>query len=136
MVKYLYLDPEKCTGCRTCEGICSITNAKVLNKVKSRIHVYRTDVLLLKQLYCNQCLERPCLAACPEGAFVIKNEQVRIDRSVCTGCGECLKVCDRIFITLDAISEGGSPPGKAIICNQCGACISNCPENALEVRER
>jgi len=143
MVKYLYLDPEKCTGCRSCEGMCSITNTKVLNKAKSRIHVYRTSVLSLKQFYCNQCQEHPCLDACPEDAFVIKKEQVRINANSCTGCGECLRVCDKIFIlpeSSELSSEGSSEvsliPGKAIICNQCGACIPFCPENALEMRER
>ena len=128
MTKYLYVHGEKCSGCRICEAECSMTNERVLNRGKSRIRVYRRDVLQLSPMVCDQCDERPCVAACPEKAIFITHGQVRVRRSACTGCGECVEVCDKLFLSPDK--------GYALMCNQCGACVSACPEDALEIRER
>ena len=125
---YLLVHPERCTGCRICEGICSMTQEGVLNKAKSRIRIYRTDVLELSAKVCDQCEERPCVAACPNGAIFVKNGQVRIRRSACTGSGNCVLVCDKLFLSPDH--------GHAMMCNQCGDCVKACPENALELGER
>ncbi len=128
MSRYLYLDPELCTGCRCCESACSVTNEKVINRAKSRIHVYRSDVLSLVQLYCDQCTEHPCLSACPEKAIIVDNGQVRVDDALCTGCGKCTLVCSKLFLSPDKT--------KILMCNQCGSCIVQCPENALKMRKR
>jgi Fe-S-cluster-containing hydrogenase component 2 len=122
---YLVIHAERCTGCRICEGVCSMTQAGVLNRAKSRIRVRRTDVLELSQKVCDQCEERPCMTACPAGAIVVKDRQVRLRRSTCDGCVE---VCDKLFLAPDA--------SHAMMCNQCGACVAACPENALELGTR
>ena len=126
--KFLLVRAERCTGCRICEGTCSMAQEGVLNRAKSRIRIYRTDVLELSQKVCDQCVERPCLAACPTGAIFVKDIQVRIRRSACDGCGRCVEVCDKLFLSPD--------DRRAMMCNQCGACVKTCPENALELGER
>lgn len=130
----LIIHGEHCTGCRICEGVCSMTQEGILNRGKSRIRIHRTDVLTLVQKFCTQCKERPCVAACPRNAIYEKNGQVRIRKSDCDGCqsrkglAACIAVCDKLFI---------SPDGShAMMCNQCGACVKECPENALELGER
>ncbi|MBI9105180.1 MAG: 4Fe-4S binding protein [Spirochaetales bacterium] len=128
MVKYLSLNKESCTGCRQCESVCSMSREGVLNRAKSRIKVFRTDVLQLSQKFCNQCGERQCIAACPEDAIYEKKDQVRVHRELCTGCGRCTTVCDRLFLSPEN--------GWALMCNQCGACVKACPEAALEIKER
>ena len=125
---YLIVHRDRCTGCRVCEGVCSMTQERVLNRAKSRIRILRTDVLELTQKVCSQCEERPCVAACPAGAIFVKNNQVRVRGSACTGCGACVAVCDRLFLAPD--------DRHAMMCNQCGACAKACPENALELGER
>lgn len=128
MTKFLVLNSEICTGCRICESTCSITTEGVINRAKSRIHVNRKDVLTLTQLYCDQCDEHECITACPTSAISIINSQVRVNRSLCDGCGNCALVCNKIFLS----------PEKhyALMCIQCGACVKTCPENALEIREK
>lgn len=127
-VEFLFIRQERCTGCRVCEGVCSLAQEGVLNKSKSRIRIRREDVLALRQFVCDQCGERPCVASCPKGAIFEKEGQVRIRRSLCDGCGDCVKVCDKLFLL-----PGGR---RAVMCNQCGACVEKCPEGALEMRER
>ncbi len=128
MTRYLFIHTDRCTGCRTCEAVCSMSNEKALNPAKSRIRILRSDVLELSQKVCSQCERRQCIAACPECAVYVKNDQVRIDKQLCTGCGECVKVCDLLFMTPDG--------SHAVMCNQCSVCVSACPEDALEIKER
>lgn len=130
----LIIHAERCTGCRICESVCSMTQEKTLNRAKSRIRIHRMDVLTLSQKFCDQCEERPCIAACPKGAIYEKNGQVRIRKSDCDGCrfreglAACISVCDKLFLSPDK--------SHAMMCNQCGACVKECPEQALELGER
>lgn len=52
-----------------------------------------------------------------------------VDKSKCTGCGECISSCP-----LDAIAMNG---GLAVVdpgaCGDCGACIDVCPVQALSL---
>jgi Fe-S-cluster-containing hydrogenase component 2 len=34
-----------------------------------------------------------CQKTCPNGAITVKDNLATIDYSLCTGCGECVKVC-------------------------------------------
>lgn len=126
--KYLEIRAEGCTGCRVCESTCSMVQEGVLNKGKSRIRIYRIEVLELLPTVCDQCKDRPCVAACPKGAIISRNRQVRVRRSACDGCGACITVCDKVFLSPD--------DGHAMICNQCGACVTACPEQVLSIGAR
>ncbi|GFK94051.1 Ferredoxin-3 [Fundidesulfovibrio magnetotacticus] len=57
---------------------------------------------------------------------------LRLDESLCTGCGTCREVCPHAVF--------GHAPGKARLadpgaCMECGACALNCPEGALTVSQ-
>jgi benzoyl-CoA reductase subunit BamC len=44
-MKKIKINTDKCTGCRTCEVICSLTHDKgTINPRKSRIRVFKDDV--------------------------------------------------------------------------------------------
>ncbi|MBN1412274.1 MAG: 4Fe-4S binding protein [Spirochaetales bacterium] len=52
------------------------------------------------------------------------------DRSKCTGCGLCTRVCPHGVFRMEA--------GKAVItdrdlCMECGACMRNCAFSAIKV---
>lgn len=126
-MSYLRIDKALCTGCRICEAACSMAKEGVVNRAKSRIRIYRRDVIKLKYLVCVQCRNPVCVSACPENAIVHDEKGIRVIYDRCSGCGECTEVCNRVFL---------SPEGdKALMCDQCGACIPACPENALSIRE-
>ncbi len=125
-MSFLRIDKKLCTGCRICETACSIAKEGVINRALSRIRIYRVDVTRLSYKVCVQCRRPACIPACPVGAIYMGDEGVRVREDLCDGCGECVKVCDRLFV---------SPDGKRILmCDQCGACIPECPENALSIR--
>ncbi|HLV45035.1 MAG TPA: 4Fe-4S binding protein [Aggregatilineales bacterium] len=54
----------------------------------------------------------------------------RIDRNLCTGCGDCIEICP-----VDALGEVG---GKADLlhpdaCTYCSLCEDICPVDAIEL---
>ncbi len=54
--------------------------------------------------------------------------QLRIDRELCTGCGECIGSCP---LSALSVEEGLAVVSDA--CNDCGACLSVCPVDALSI---
>jgi NAD-dependent dihydropyrimidine dehydrogenase PreA subunit len=56
---------------------------------------------------------------------------LRLDQTLCVGCGRCLEVCPHGVFQMDA--------GKAAIimrdaCMECSACARNCPFCAIFVK--
>jgi len=122
-VTYLKVDRSLCTGCRMCETICAEAKEGVINRSRSRIRVYRRDVITLVPRVCLQCPNPLCLRVCPEEAIYRENGTVRVNEKKCTGCGQCIEACTCIFL---------SPEGdQALMCDQCGSCVPICPEGAL-----
>lgn len=53
-----------------------------------------------------------------------------VDKTSCTACGECVKVCPVQAIEM---APDGFPALKADnLCVGCEDCVSKCPENALK----
>jgi carbon-monoxide dehydrogenase iron sulfur subunit len=122
-VTYLKVDRNLCTGCRMCETACSEAKEGIINRARSRIRIYRRDVLQLIPKVCLQCPKPICLKVCPEKAIYRENGNIRVNSEKCTGCGQCTEACPCIFL---------APEGdRALMCDQCGFCIPVCPEGAL-----
>ena len=131
-------DVALCSGCRTCETVCSLSHENVANPLFARIQFER-ELLNANQctvLACAQCGAAPCLAACKKGAISedsVTNAKV-IDAEKCVGCKLCLQACimspPRIRLHRDT--------GKAIKCDLCGGepqCVQACPMGALRYEE-
>lgn len=56
--------------------------------------------------------------------------KVILDENKCNGCGFCEQVCPRNCFEVDKNRHIATMPG-AVRCVQCGACIVQCPFNAL-----
>lgn len=132
----IVLDPEKCVGCRVCEGICSLVNEGESNPEKSRIKVIRTieDCLLYSiPVFCQQCEEPQCEKVCPAHAISRTNSGViMVDEEKCIGCKLCEMACP-----VGAISVN---PNKhvALKCDQCASigtpqCVKYCYPKALQL---
>lgn len=63
--------------------------------------------------------------------YIKNGETLRLEESLCTGCGGCVDVCPHAVFSIEE--------GKALIrargrCMECGACARNCPFGALSVQ--
>lgn len=60
-------------------------------------------------------------------------EIVKIDRELCTGCGECVPNCHEGALQ---IIDGKAVLISDLMCDGLGACIGHCPEGAIEIEKR
>jgi carbon-monoxide dehydrogenase iron sulfur subunit len=132
MDKILFIDPEKCTGCRLCETVCSISHEKVCNPALARIHVAKWET---KGLYipvvCVQCESPICEQVCPVKA--IKRDEktgaVLINYDACVGCRLCALYCPFAGAQID------SEKGRVLKCDLCDGeplCAKFCDPQALQ----
>ena len=129
-MKRLYLDYEKCIGCRLCELACSAEKEGVYNPHKARIRSQRIG--LPEQVtvtYCHHCDDPVCMQ-CPVDAMSRdENGVVLIDGEECIGCGQCVDSC-KAQAVFWKVKEGE----EAVKCDLCGGspkCMEVCPRDAI-----
>jgi len=132
MQKILFVDPEKCTGCRICESACSIHHEKVCNPTRARVHVVKWETAgLYIPIVCLQCDTPICETVCPMRAIKRdpKSGAMLIDSALCVGCRLCVQFCPFGGVEIDAKT------GKIIKCDLCGGepiCVKFCDPEALQ----
>jgi carbon-monoxide dehydrogenase iron sulfur subunit len=130
---------EKCSGCRVCQLMCSMTHHKGAFNPRwatIRVEIDRnidldTPVSMIDTPHvCRQCEPAPCVEACPEAAFKREGEDDvwRVDGGVCTGCGLCKEACP-----FDMIVIHNEIAAKCDFCNGNPTCINYCPTGALGI---
>ena len=96
MGKVLMLDYAKCTGCRTCELVCSVKHEGAANPSKSRIKIVKWEWEgLYVPMSCQQCVDAPCMEVCPVKA-IYRDESlsvVQVNQEICIGCRMCVAAC-------------------------------------------
>lgn len=140
-VKRIWVDRDKCLGCKSCELNCAVERDSVsrtllggikeLPKPKARVGVFgRTGSSF--PLQCRHCEDATCLRACPSGAMQRDKEtgNTFVDASKCRGCWMCVMSCP-----MGAIIPAGEYK-VAMKCDACAhmeepACVSGCPTGAL-----
>jgi polysulfide reductase chain B len=125
----LMVDLNRCIGCRTCIVACR-NHKEIIDhstampnkiphflRVESRISgTYPNLALDTWIVPCQHCFDPNCAANCPEGA-ITKDTQtgiVRIDKDLCTGCGNCIEFCPHGVIQFDH---------DAGVCYKCDLCF-------------
>jgi len=130
MDKVIVVDAKKCTGCKTCEVVCSFVNSKQFSPLKTRIKNFvDLEAAFFYSLTCFQCEEAPCVKVCPAGALNRDEGVVRLDASKCLGCKLCVLTCPFGAARFDEQDK------IAIKCEQCGGdpqCVAACPSGALK----
>lgn len=146
------VDFNKCTGCRTCETVCSSFNNKVSvngrelpglgNPSLSNIRVYPYNPDVDVPVTCLMCEDAPCIAACPvepdpqtkrralyrDGRLPV----LRNDIERCIGCGSCAEACRTARVGAIVPNRETNKPERT--CTLCGGdpqCVKHCPYGAL-----
>ena len=134
-MKLIEVSHSKCTGCRSCEMVCSLTHEQECSTAKSRIRIvrdeeYGNNVISL----CMQCADASCMDSCPGEALHRHPETgaVLVYDELCIGCEACVEACP-----LGALSLNRE---KAVVfkCDLCGGdpeCVKWCKRGALACTE-
>ncbi len=131
MQKMLLVDQEKCTGCRTCEAVCSAKHEGASNPSRSRVQVVKWEWEgFMMPFMCQQCHDAPCVNACPVKALGRDDTlgQVNLDYDRCIGCKLCIAVCPFGGMGYDPVDN------KVIKCDFCGGdplCVRFCSTAAI-----
>lgn len=133
--RVLYLSqPDRadriCSGCETCQLMCSLEKTGAFNPKKARIKVVPLSVGVTLPITCQQCEDPWCQRACPEKAIVQHKRLnlVVVDEEKCTGCGACIGACPFGIMAYDPEKK------KAMKCDLCKgdpACVRYCPSKVL-----
>lgn len=118
---------ELCTGCLSCELVCSLVKAGKINRYLARLRVVaKPETANCEVVICRHCHPAPCMAACPiPGAMVIDEATrvVAIQEANCNRCLACVAACP--FKAIPVGPEGW--PLKCDLCQGEPACVSHCP---------
>jgi NAD-dependent dihydropyrimidine dehydrogenase PreA subunit len=63
----------------------------------------------------------------------MKREIIKIDRTLCNGCGICIPNCHEGALQM---IDGKATLVSELMCDGLGACIGHCPEGAITIEER
>jgi len=132
MSKALYINYEKCTGCRLCELVCAVKHDGISNPARSRIKVMKWEMEgLYIPMSCQQCQDAPCVNACPIKALSRDEDlgRVVVDYDVCIGCRTCVSVCPFGAMSFNTIDR------KVFKCDLCEGdpqCVRFCDRKAVD----
>ena len=132
MAKALYIDYEKCTGCRLCELVCAVKHYGISNPMRSRIKVMKWEQEgIYVPMSCQQCQDAPCLNICPVKAISRDEElaRVMVDYDKCIGCRLCVAVCPFGAMSYNVIDK------QVLKCDLCDGdpqCVRFCDRKAVD----
>ncbi len=142
-MKQVFVRPERCMGCRSCEIGCAVQHSKEKTLFSAvlqspppmkRLFVESTATVRMP-VTCRHCEDAPCLRACISGCLY-RDEKgfVRRRKERCIGCWTCIMMCPFGVITRDREKH------IAVKCDRCHkleipACVSACPTGALVLED-
>ena len=135
MAKALYIDYQKCTGCRTCELVCAVQHDGSSNPARSRIKVVKWEAQgLYIPMTCQQCQDAPCLNICPVKAISKDDKmgRVMIDYDICIGCRSCVAICPFGAMNYNVIDKRVF---KCDLCDGDPQCVRFCDVKAVDLIE-
>ncbi len=133
----MVVDLKRCIGCHACSVACKTEHDVPLGEFRTRVRYLEPPTgnqLRFLPLLCMQCVDAPCLDACPTEAIQRHDDgHVVIERDRCCGNKACVAACPYQAIYIDQ-------EGLADKCDFCShrtevgldpACESACPTEAI-----
>lgn len=148
-MKRLFVRPELCTGCKTCELACAVEHSRAKNLLgammetpppHARLYIEAVvngpfDIAKMP-MTCRHCEPAPCIGACIPQAMHRTPSGVVTNvggRHACIACSMCIMMCP-----FGVIGRGAGPDGRAMAlkCDLCPdrdvpACAAACPTGAI-----
>ena len=138
-----HFDMRKCIACKCCVVACNEQNGnpasinwRRVTEIEAGHFPNATRAFL--SMGCNHCLEPTCLAGCPVDAYTKDPVTgiVRHSADACIGCQYCTWNCS---YGVPQYNPERGVVGKCDMCHgrlsegQSPACVSACPEGAIEI---
>jgi carbon-monoxide dehydrogenase iron sulfur subunit len=142
-INRIFVNEEKCLGCKTCELRCAVERSSVSKVLAEAVG---EDILPRPRIYvewegnqpfaiqCRHCEDAPCLEICSTGAMQRDGETgcTFVNGGKCITCWMCVMVCPYGAIA-PAVEKGAADK-----CDQCfqmvqPSCVAACPTGALAV---
>lgn len=143
MKQYAFvIDCDRCIGCKGCQVACKLQNTVALGQGRNKVctigpnGVFPNLEMYFMTAMCQQCAEPRCTEVCPTGACYKDPEDgvIKIDRSMCMGCGSCKRACPYDCINTNKELRVAD---KCDLCaglrekGETPACVRNCSGSAL-----
>ena len=156
VLKMVLVDYGKCTGCRTCEAVCSSHNRPLTiegekapglgNPRYSNIRIESFNPEVDIPNVCAMCADTPCVNACPvepdpkTGRRAIYRDKtshtIHNDPDRCIGCRSCAEACSAQRTgVISPDSATGRPQRMCTLCGGDPQCVKRCPFEALSYVE-
>ncbi|MBP1764058.1 MAG: putative electron transport protein [Firmicutes bacterium] len=134
----------------------TLTVGMIDTPVIGKLYLVKTAAVTMP-VQCRHCEDAPCAQVCQEGAIIQTNGKIIINEEECIGCKTCLMACPFGAIDIVPVYKNGEAvtqtglmvetkdglveKGLAVAskCDLCAeraggpACVSACPEKALEL---
>jgi carbon-monoxide dehydrogenase iron sulfur subunit len=148
MMRRIFIDPEKCDGCKNCTLACmqahretpgTIYDLDLLDPKNEARNVIRSDGKgAYLPIFCRHCAVPDCAASCMSGALAKDpvSGHVQYDEKRCGKCFMCVMNCPYGNIKPDTLTKT-----KIVKCDFCKRdneepnCVKSCPKKAIHVEE-
>lgn len=146
-MKRIYVNENRCLGCRLCENECIFASSGLdeMFKLKGRLDEFVSKIKVEGEergeihfaVNCRHCTDAKCVKSCIAGALSKTDDgMVAIDKNKCVGCFTCVLVCPYGAIMPAA---DGKAAQKCMLCTENGGepyCVAHCPNGAIVFEER
>ncbi len=136
MIGELFVDPNRCIGCRACEEACSECPGHGGHSMIHLDYLQRATTIQTAPTVCMHCADPACVSVCPADAIKIDPAGVVLTAMAerCIGCGNCALACPF------GVPQLHQPAQLMMKCDLCydrtsvdlkPMCATVCPSGAL-----